>query len=190
MTIDTSRAVEIEASPVKLLGIAVISVVLTALSTAAALRAFPKIQPGSFAEFSGYVGMLFFGACTLFAVWKALTTHGPVVTITREGIRDSRIATELIPWSAVKDITIWKYRRQRFMVLVVDPVVETGLNLTRVARWSRNANRALGADGLCVGANELKIGFDDLLATSLAFARAWQSLAAVARTYAAADEGR
>jgi hypothetical protein len=27
---------------------------------------------------------------------------------------------------------------------------------------SRDANRALGADGLCVGANELKIGFDEL----------------------------
>jgi len=175
MTIDTSRAVEIEASPVKLLGIAVIGVVMTALSTAIALRAFPKIQPGSFTEFCGYAGVLVFGACTLLAIWKALTTHGPVVTLTREGIRDRRIATDLIPWSAVKDITIWKHHRQRFMVLAVDPAVEAGLNLTRTARWTRNANRSLGADGLCLGTNDLKIGFDEMLATTMAFAQASHS---------------
>jgi hypothetical protein len=175
MTIDTSRAVEIEASPMKLLGLAAIGVALTALSAAAALRVFPKIQPGSFAEFFGYVGVLFFGACALVAVWKALTSHGPVVTITQEGIRDRRIASDLIPWSAVNDISTWQHRRQRFMVLAVDPAVEAGLDLTRMARWTRNANRGLGADGFCLGTNDLKIGFDELLATTIAFANAAQS---------------
>jgi hypothetical protein len=175
MTIDTSRAVEIEASPVKLLGLAMLGVMMTALSAAIALRAFPRIQPGSFAEFCGYAGAVFFGACTLLALWRAFTSHGPVVTITREGIRDSRIATDLIPWSAVNDITIWKQHRQRFIVLAVDPAVEAGLNLTRMARWTRNANRSLGADGLCLGTNDLKIGFDEMLATTIAFAEASQS---------------
>jgi hypothetical protein len=77
------------------------------------------------------------------------------------------------------------------MVLMVDPAVEAGLHLTRMARWSRNANRALGADGLCVGSNDLKIGFDRLLSTSLAFARASpSSRAPVAQTEAAAGDGR
>jgi hypothetical protein len=59
-----------------------------------------------------------------------------------------------------------------------------------MARWSRNANRALGADGLCVGSNDLKIGFEGLLSTSLAFARASSSRAPVAPTEMAAGEGR
>jgi hypothetical protein len=182
MTIDTSRAVEIEASRAKLVGLALLGVAMTALSAAIAMRWFSNVQPGSFAEFGGFVGVLFFPACTLLAAWRAVTSKGPVVTISREGIRDNRVATEVIPWSAVKDIRIWKHRRQRFMVLAVDPAVEAGLNLTRIARWSRNANRSLGADGLCVGSGDLKIGFDELLATSLAFARAWQSQAVGKRT--------
>lgn len=175
MTIDTSRAVEIEASPIKLLGLAIIGVIMTALSTAIALRLLSNVAPGSFAEFAGYVGMLLFGACTLLAFWRAFTTRGPVVTITREGIRDRRIATDFIPWSAVNDITIWKQNRQRFIVLAVDPAVEATLNLSRMARWTRNANRSLGADGLCLGTNDLKIGFDQMLATIFAFAQSSQS---------------
>jgi hypothetical protein len=191
MTIDTSRAVEIEASRAKLLGLAVIGVVMTALSMAIALHAFPKVQPGSLAEFTGYVGIPLFGACTLLALWRAFTAHGPVVTIAPQGIWDRRVAAEIIPWSAVKDIAVWKHRRQRYMVLMVDPAVEAGLHLTRMARWSRNANRALGADGLCVGSNDLKIGFEGLLSTSLAFARASpSSRAPVAQTEAAAGDGR
>ena len=190
MMIDTNRPIEIEASPLKQFAFVVLGVVMTAASTAMAVRAFPDVQPGSFAEFCGYVGIVLFGACTVLLLWRAVTTSGPVVTITRDGIQDIRVAAEFIPWSAVRDIAVWKQRRQRFMVLVVDPAVEARLDLTRIARWTRNANRGLGADGLCVGANELKIGFDELLATSLAFARAWQSRAAAPRTDAAADGQR
>lgn len=148
----------------------------------------PARQPG---RVHRYVGIPLFGACTLLALWRAFTAHGPVVTIAPQGIWDRRVAAEIIPWSAVKDIAVWKHRRQRYMVLMVDPAVEAGLHLTRMARWSRNANRALGADGLCVGSNDLKIGFDRLLSTSLAFARASpSSRAPVAQTEAAAGDGR
>jgi hypothetical protein len=136
---------------------------------------FPTFRRAGFVEFCGYAGTVFFGAVTALLLWSAFTTYGPAVTITREGIRDGRLAAELIPWSAVNDIAIWENRGQRVMVLAVDPTVEAGLNLTRAARWTRGANRALGADGLCVTAQGLKIGFDELLATSLAYGRAWRS---------------
>jgi hypothetical protein len=188
MTIDTRRAVEIESSPVKMLGLAALGFLATAVSAAITLRALPGIAPGSFAEFCGRVGTVFFAACTLLVLWRSFTMRGPVVTITREGIRDRRVAAELIPWSAVNDIGVWKYRGQRVMVLAVDPTVEAGLNLTRIARWTRDANRGLGADGLCVTAQGLKIGFDELLETSLAYDRAGQSGASAAPTHADADE--
>jgi hypothetical protein len=188
MMIDTRRAVEIESSPVRMLGLAVLGIFATAVSAAVALHAVPDVAPGSLLEFYGRVGTLFFAACTVLILWRALTMRGPVVTITREGIRDRRVAAELIPWSAVNDIGVWKYRGQRAMVLAVEPTVEAGLNLTRIARWTRDANRALRADGLCVTAQGLKIGFDELLETSLAYARAGQSGAAAAPTHADADE--
>jgi hypothetical protein len=182
MTIDTSRAVEIEASPLKQFGLIVISVVMAALCGAIVLGGFAKVQPGSFREFVCYVGLVFFPLCGLLLLWRAVTMRGPTVTITPEGIRDVRVAAEFIPWRAIHNISVWKHRRQRFIVLAVDPAVEAGLDLTRMARWSRNGNRALGADGLFIGAGELKIGFDDLLATCLAFAQASQSAADTART--------
>jgi len=185
--IDTRQAIEIEASPGKMFGLAVLGLLATALSGVIALHILPNIPPGSFAEFIGYAGTVFFGAATATLLWRAFTMRGPVVTITREGIRDIRIAAELIPWSAINDIAIWGYRGQRAMVLAVDPAVESGLTLTRVARWTRSANRALGADGLCVFAQELNIGFDELLSTSLAYSRAWRAGAAGAPTYADAD---
>jgi len=187
MSIDTRHAVEIEASPLKMLALAGLGLFMTVLSAAVAVRAFPNVPPDSSAEFYGYAGTALFAACTLLILWRALTTHGPVVTITCEGIRDSRVAAELIPWSAVNDIATWEYRRQRVMVLTVDPAIEAGLNLTRMVRWTRGANRALGADGLCIAVQGLRIGFDELLATSLAYAHAGQSGAAIAPTHADAD---
>jgi hypothetical protein len=186
MKTDTHRALEIEASPVRMFGLAALGLLMTALSAVFVLGVFP-VPPGSFAEFAGYAGTVFFGACTALILWRAFTTRGPVVTITPDGIRDVRVAEEIIPWSEVNDIRIWESNGQRVMVLAVPPGIEAGLGLTRIARWTRGANRALGADGLCVTAQGLKIGFDELLATSLAYARAWHSGAAAAPTHADAD---
>ena len=107
-------------------------------------------------------------------IWTLLTARGPVVTITPEGIRDTRIAADVIPWSAVQGITTWEHRRQKILVFDVDPAVESRLALSRIARWSRDTNRALGADGLCVSAQGLAIDHDTLLNTSLAYAQAAQ----------------
>ncbi len=48
MMIDARRAVEIEASPVKMLGLAALGVLMTALSAVIALRAFPDLPPDGF----------------------------------------------------------------------------------------------------------------------------------------------
>jgi hypothetical protein len=55
------------------------------------------------------------------------------------------------------------------MVLAVDPAAERGFVLTRMARMTRDMNRSLGADGLCVTASGIKIDYDTLLATSMAY---------------------
>jgi hypothetical protein len=60
------------------------------------------------------------------------------------------------------------------MVLAVDPEVESKLRLTRTAAWTRGANRALGADGLCITTNGLGISHDKLLKTAMAYAQAAQ----------------
>ena len=59
-------------------------------------------------------------------------------------------------------------------MLAVEPDVEAAIGLTRIARFTRQPNRALGADGLCLGAQGLKIKHDALLALIMAYAQAWR----------------
>ena len=168
MTTDTSRTLVIESSPRKLLVLVGIGGLMTAASLAVAFL-LPSIA--LLYRSVGYFGAAFFGLCTCAAVWRLLTSRGPVITISPEGIRDTRVAAVVIPWSAVTGISTWEYSGQKAMVVALKPGVEEGLGLTSMARLTRDANRALGADGLCVAASELKIDYDTLLQTSMDYAR-------------------
>lgn len=161
---DKLRTIEIEYSPVRMIMILVGGVAMAALSGLLAFRIIPdpRAGPGSFHEFIAYVGLVFFSLAAVSVLWRLAVTRGPVVTLTAAGIRDIRIAPEEIPWSAVHAIGACQIRRQRFLVLAVDPAVEAQLRLTRGVRWSRAANRRLGIDGLCVTAHGLKTDYQTL----------------------------
>jgi hypothetical protein len=168
---DPPKTIEIAGSPPKMVALVFGGVIMTAGSALLAFRILP-IAVGSLEEFIGYVGLIFFGLCTLLLLWRALTMRGPVVTMDVHGIRDVRVAKETIPWGAIRDISTWQYQRQKVMVLAVDPETERNLHLSRIARWSRGANKRLGADGLCVTAQGLKISYDELLSTVMAYWKA------------------
>jgi hypothetical protein len=168
MTTETTGILEIKQSPLAMLGLIALGIVLTAMCAAIAFHRTLGIPASSFHEFVGYLGAPFFALCTGVGFWRLLTVRGPVVTITPEGIRDTRVAAEMIPWPAVRGISTWQYRRQKIMVLALDPAAEASLTLTRVARWSRGPNRALGADGLCIAVTGLNITYDALLQTCTA----------------------
>jgi hypothetical protein len=174
---DASRIVEIESSPAKMLGLFGLGVLMTAGAVAIAVPLLPGLQPNALMQVFGYSGGVFFGFCTAVAGWRLLTTRGPVVTITPDGIRDTRVAAEFIPWSAVHRISTWEVTGQKVMVLAVDEAVEGRLTLTSVARWSRGANRALGADGLCITAQGLKIAYPTLFKISVDHLHRTQSTA-------------
>lgn len=117
---------------------------------------------GSLKEFIGYAAILFFGAASILILRQWFFTSGPVVTLTGTGITDVRIAKEEIPWSSIYNLAMWQQGRQRYLVLSIDPQVEAGLTLTRIARWTRGPNKSLGVDGLCVAATGLRIKFEPL----------------------------
>jgi hypothetical protein len=169
MHVQATGVVEIRQSVLAMLGLIVIGIVLTALCAGIAFHLLPDVRPNVYQEFMGYIGVVFFGLCTMVGLWRLLFVRGPVVTITPEGIRDTRVAAELIPWSGITGISTWKHRRQKVMVLAVDPAVERRLTLTRTAQWSRGPNRALGIDGFCVTATGLNINYDTLLHTCMAY---------------------
>ena len=149
--------IEIAASPLAMLTGVVMGLSLTAFSGAMAFRLSNDIKAGSLPEFMGYVGLVVFGFGTGYCLWRMVTTKGPVVTLTDTGIRDTRIAAEEIPWACVHTMSTWKVQHQNILVFAIDPAVEANLTLTRMARWSRESNKRLGADGLCVAARGIKI---------------------------------
>lgn len=171
--IDTNQRLDIAASPWQLVGLGLTGAGMTALGGALAFRLLPNgPAAGSLGQFVGYAAILFFSLCTGILLWRALTARGPVVTMTLHGIRDSRVATDFIPWTAVRHISTWTNSGQKIMVLAVDPDVENRLALTWIARMSRGANRSLSIDGLCVTAQGLKMSYDDLLGSCMAYATA------------------
>jgi hypothetical protein len=172
MALDTSRTIEIESSPGKLLGLVGIGVVMTALGAALAFGGLSGRADTLSAHAVGTIALVFFAACTVVALWRLFTMHGPVITISPQGIRDTRVAADLIPWTAITGISTWEFKRQKIMILAVNPAVETKLLLTPMARWTRGAKRALGADGLGITAQGVKIDYDALLATVTAYAQA------------------
>ncbi len=165
MATDTSRTLQIAGSPGKLIGLVAIGVVMTAASVAVAIV--PEMGAGLVGTVVGWVGAVFFGLCTIVALGRLLRAREPVLTISPQGIRDTRIAEDVIPWTAITKISTWGAFNQKAMVLAVDPATEAKLHLTAMARSTRGANRALGADGLCIVAAGLKIDFPSLLETSV-----------------------
>lgn len=165
MAIDTTRTIEIKQSPWRMIGIIAAGGALVATSW------FLAIQPQWTVQAIGWFGVLFFGAMLVIAIWRLLTLTGSVITVSPRGVRDTRVASDIVPWSAINGISTWSAYNQPAIVLAVDPAIERTLHLTRLARLTRKANAAVGADGLCIASQGLRMGHDALLETITAY---WQ----------------
>lgn len=162
MSTNEPDVIEIRISVLRMFGLIIASVLLTAFGAAMALDLFLGEQVGIVYRAIGILGVLFFGVGTIAWLWRLLAGRDPVLTISPEGIRDTRIAPDPIPWSAIRNVSTWEHSGQRILVLDVDPAVERRLHLSTIARLTRSANRKLGADGLCVATHGLKIRHDEL----------------------------
>lgn len=159
-------AVEIAASPWKMAGLVVLGVGMTLAGLALVFSdSIVKTVVGGF-------GFLFFGAATVVIIRRALAVRGATVVLSRKGIRDVRVARETVAWAEIERISTWEYSGQRIMVLQLAEPTWERIGASVIARRTRKTNRALGADGLCVTAQGLKLSYDDLLGTALAYAEA------------------
>jgi hypothetical protein len=174
-TIDATRTIEFHASPARLLTLLAFSASSTGIAAILAFRLFPTMPSDPAAVAAGYSGVVFFSFCAAVAIWRLIGQRGAIITVSPEGLRDVRVAADLIPWRAVKSISTWQMQRQMVLVLAVDPAAEARLTLTRLARWTRSANRSLGADGLVVSAHGLKVGYPTLFYTCRDYWEAWQN---------------
>ncbi|MGE0765475.1 MAG: STM3941 family protein [Hyphomicrobiaceae bacterium] len=173
----TDATTAIHGSPWKMLGLGVLGIGMTALSAVIAVAPPFLASVGLFGRTFGVIGALFFGLCTVLIFWRAITSTGAVVTLSPTGLRDVRVASEEIPWSAIRGISTWAFQGQKIMVLDVDPKIEAGLGLSAIARMTHDANRLLGADGLCVASQGLGTSYASLLAITTAYLAAHGSSA-------------
>jgi hypothetical protein len=171
VAVDTSRTIEIEKSPVKLIFAVIGCLMFVALGGAIAFGYIPT-DPRAHVRWIGWFCLAFFGLCAAVALWRLTRKSGPLVTIAPQGIRDTRVSADFIPWRAIRNVTTWQMRQTKVVVLAVDPAVERGLSLTRAARWTRRANAAVGADGLCVAALDLKVSHAALIEAVMSY---WQT---------------
>ena len=170
----TARTIEIEASLTTMVLLAGANGVAAAVSIAIATGALAMTADVRDIMI-GAIGTAVFGLGLAIALCRLVMRGGPVVTIAPEGIRDTRVAGEMVPWSAVGKVFTWEDYRQKVMVVAVDSRTERTLTRTWIARMRRDADRRMGAEGLCVTALGLRTSHETLLATTLAYLEAWRS---------------
>jgi hypothetical protein len=182
--------IEIGYSALRMLRLVGLGAIMTLLSASIAFNWFAYKNIDSFHVLIAYLGVAFFGLATLKFIWTLITAKSPVVFISRYGIRDLRISNELILWGSVEDITSWEYRRQKFMVLKISPALEQQLFATRAKQAMLLANRALGVNGIAIGAGGLTMDFDTLFKTCTAYYSAVKSSRVVRRQASRTWDGR
>ena len=182
--------IEIGYSASRMLGLVGLAVIMTLLSASIAFNWFAYKNIDGFILVVAYAGVAFFGPGTLKIIWTLITAKGPIVAISRYGIRDLRISNELILWGSVEDITIWEYRRQKCIVLKISPALESQLFASKAKRAMLLANRAVGVDGIAISPSGLTMDFDALLKTCMAYYSAVKSSRVVRRAASPACDGR
>ena len=170
----TAPTIEIEASLVAVAARIVAGLVMTGLFIGVACHLVPPTDDVLDLMVGG-VGTAASLLFTLIGIWRLAALRGPIVTIAPQGIRDRRIAGEMVPWSAVARVSTREDYRHKVMVLSVDPRVECKLTRSWRARMTREADRRRGADGLCVTALGLRTSHETLIATTLAYLEAWRA---------------
>lgn len=161
LTLPAGR-IEIESSAMPVLIGALAGALMFGLSAIVAFRDSPDGPKSNFVLFAGYAGMVVAALASARHFWRASRSQGPILILSETGLRDTRLAAQEIPWAGIYSLATWDFQRQKSLVLSVDPDIEAGLSLTRMARLSRIVNKRYGAQGLCVGVAGLRIDHESL----------------------------
>jgi len=118
-----------------------------------------------FISLVGLICIIFFGACTIFFLWKLFDTKYGLI-INAEGIIDnsSGVSIGLIKWSDIIDIKTLKVKRQKFIVIEVeDPDMYIALAKTRLGKIALKENFRMSGSPININSNSLKSNFANLL---------------------------
>lgn len=111
----------------------------------------------------GWVGVLFFGLCGVFAARK-LFDKTPGLVLNAQGIFDnsSAVAAGLIPWADISGFGVFELQKQKTLIIKVrdaEPYIEKGNAMKRALN---RMNHKLCGSPVAISANALKMNFDEL----------------------------
>lgn len=170
--VDVTKETTFVASPMRMLLLGLGGIVMSAVSFAVAWPLFSNVQPGSFHQFVGWFGTVFFAACTVLIFSRAFGKNRPTLILSPQGFRFNSVSADLVPWRSVMSVSERSFQGQRMIVVGVTEDVWNSPGLTRIASWTRSANQNLGVDGLAIPATGMPVKFDELMRTFLAYAEA------------------
>ena len=109
----------------------------------------------------GFVGAALFCPCTLAATVRIFRA-GPAIEVTTAGIRYRQRSADLIPWTAISEISVGAMGVQRFLVLHLWPEEAAKLKTSRFVRVMEKANEAFGFGGVWISMLGLNGSLNDL----------------------------
>jgi len=143
------------------LALGFVSLAFSLLGAGTAFGYFGDVEPWSKGWVGGWLCLLFFPVCAV-GWFRQAFASGAVVAVGPQGVRDTRVSPDWIPWEAITGLSTASVRGTQFLMVAVDPAFEARMTLTSIARWARPANAALGYRGLGIGATGLRGSFDAL----------------------------
>lgn len=157
----------------------------TALCTLIAFGHLTGSAPGIIVLIAAYCGIFIFGLGALrFMVQLVMRSDEVAITVNSDGIRDRRVAAEIIPWAAISDVTpleaakpsLWPFGNREYktfgMFLHLRPGCEASLGISWTTRVSKVVNGLLGVSGIYIDGAGLDVDCDELLRLSLAYLKA------------------
>jgi hypothetical protein len=140
------------------------ALILTVIASAIVFHWFPGKHANAVQlVIGGYAGLILFGAAACKTGWMLLTARGPVLVISRYGIRDLRLSREFISWDFVLSVSPYEIRQRKFVMLRVTPAMEKLLVTSALRKIVRAMNSALGANGLVISPTGPAVAPDRLL---------------------------
>lgn len=168
-TIDTAHETALVAVPQKVWPLVLGSLLMAGLCGAVLWPLFR--EPNAFERAVLWIGLVFFGGGGALVSLQGLDIIRPVITLSPQGFTATRVASEVVPWSAVLGVRTWSYAGSTLIVVKITDEAWRGAGISLTARLTRAANRWLGIDGLAISVMGMPISTKDIVKLFRTYAR-------------------
>ncbi|MBR0830621.1 hypothetical protein JQ596_34455 [Bradyrhizobium manausense] len=167
--LDASDDLEIGYSASRLGPLIVAGFVMTLLSASLAFGWWNGI--GEHQAEAGVAGVMLFGLATCCLIWMLPTERGPVVIVSRYGLRDLRIGNEFLLWDSIAEVSGLECRGRRVIVLTLTPALQRQLSCIKAkcAAPRTHAECEAPHSHVVISPQGLATDFDTLLQACRAF---------------------